>query len=215
DATNFFHYLSSFSQKNMLSTLFMSTFGIKSKLLSMIQTEAGYKEKGHIILKANALVCSDIIQALYVASSLGCKIDLLIRGVCVLKPKLESVSENISVYSIVGKYLEHPRIYYFKHDEYQTYISSADLMPRNLIRRVELMTPIVDKKLSTKVQQILFLQLQDTQLRWELQSDGEYKKVLSEQKINSHNILEEYITKLYNLALKEKNKDDYSKLIKK
>jgi polyphosphate kinase len=65
------------------------------------------------------------------------------------------------------------------------------------------------------VQQILFLQLQDTQLRWELQSDGEYKKVLSEQKINSHNILEEYITKLYNLALKEKNKDDYSKLIKK
>jgi polyphosphate kinase len=193
----------------------MSPFGIKSKLLSMIETEAGYKEKGHIILKTNALVCSDIIQALYVASSFGCKIDLLIRGVCVLKPKLESVSENISVYSIVGKYLEHPRIYYFKHDEYQTYISSADLMPRNLQRRVELMTPIVDKKLSAKVQQILFLQLQDTQLRWELQSDGEYKKVLSEQKINSHNILEEYITKLYNLALKEKNKDDYSKLIKK
>ncbi|MBD3794486.1 MAG: RNA degradosome polyphosphate kinase [Epsilonproteobacteria bacterium] len=215
DATNFFHYLSSFSQKNMLSILFMSPFGIKSKLLSMIETEAGYKEKGHIILKANALVCSDIIQALYVASSFGCKIDLLIRGVCVLKPKLESVSENISVYSIVGKYLEHPRIYYFKHDEYQTYISSADLMPRNLQRRVELMTPILDKKLSAKVQQILFLQLQDTQLRWELQSDGEYKKVLSEQKINSHNILEEYITKLYNLALKEKNKDDYSKLIKK
>ncbi len=104
----------------------------------MIEREASFKGDGMIILKANSLVDSDIIQALYRASIAGCKIELIIRGVCTLKPAVEGISDNISVHSIIGKYLEHPRIYYFKHDENEFYISSADLMPRNLIRRIEI-----------------------------------------------------------------------------
>jgi len=215
DATKFFHYLSSFSHKNKLSILFMSPFGIRDELLKMIEKEAHHKEKGHIILKANALTCPEIIQALYVASNLGCKIDLIIRGVCMLKPKMIGISENISVYSIIGKYLEHARIYYFKHDEFGTYFSSADLMARNLLRRIELMTPIVDKKLSKKVQEILFLQLLDTKLRWELNTQGEYSRIIEQKVLDSHQMLEDYTTKLYNLSLKDKDKEDYSKLSKK
>jgi len=146
-------------------------------------------------------------KALYIASMQGCKIDLIIRGICTLKPSVTGISENISVYSIVGKYLEHPRIYYFKHDEYECYISSADLMPRNLIRRIEIMTPIVENSLKHKIKEILSLQLQDNRLRWKLKNTGEYKLVKAGDKvINNHEILEEYITKLYNKSQKKTRK---------
>jgi len=171
----------------------------------MIEHEANQKEKGLIILKANSLVDPDIIQALYKASIKGCKIELIIRGICTLRPGIKGVSENISVYSIIGKYLEHPRIYYFKHDQNQCYISSADLMPRNLIRRIEILTPITEKLLVQKVKQILSLQLQDNVLRWKLKSSGEYKQVKQndDKVINNHEILEEYITKIHNQSKKE------------
>ncbi|MCB4755100.1 MAG: RNA degradosome polyphosphate kinase, partial [Sulfurovum sp.] len=111
---------------------------------------------------------------------------------------------NITVSSIIGKYLEHPRIYYFKHHQVQCYISSADLMPRNLVRRVELMTPILEKALSQKIEQILILQTTDNQLHWKLQKSGEYIKVPTLGKnINNHEILERYINKLYNKTKKE------------
>ncbi len=207
DATKFFHFITGFADHISMKRLIIAPIGIKPKLLSLIENEASHKEEGHIILKANSLVDSDIIRALYVASIKGCKIELIIRGICTLKPAISGISENISVYSIIGKYLEHPRIYYFKHDENECYISSADLMPRNLIRRIEIMTPIVENNLKDKIKQILSLQLQDNRLRWRLKSTGEYKLVKSGDKIiNNHEILENQITKLYNKSQKKTRK---------
>ncbi len=205
DVTKFFHFLTGFSDYSRLKTLTLSPKHIKPKLIEMIENEASFKDAGHIILKANSLVDPDIIQALYRASMAGCKIELIIRGICALKPGVKDVSENISVYSIIGKYLEHPRIYYFKHDENECYISSADLMPRNLIRRIEILTPIKEPKLAQKLKQILSLQLQDNQLRWKLKSSGEYKQIKQndDTPINNHEILEEYITKLHDKSQKE------------
>ena len=205
DVTKFFHFITGFSDHSELKTLTLAPEHIKPKLIKMIEHEANQKEKGLIILKANSLVDPDIIQALYKASIKGCKIELIIRGICTLRPGVKGVSENISVYSIIGKYLEHPRIYYFKHDEKQCYISSADLMPRNLIRRIEILTPITEKTLVQKVKQILSLQLQDNVLRWKLKSSGEYKQVKQndDKVINNHEILEEYITKIHDQSKKE------------
>jgi len=204
DATHFFHFLTGFSTYTKLDTLFMSPVQIKPKLLKFIEKEAKHGKNGHIILKANSLVDTDIIKALYRASREGCKIDLIIRGICSLKPGIKGVSDTISVYSIIGKYLEHPRIYYFKNNKVKCYISSADLMPRNLIRRVELMTPILEEKLTQKIEQILMLQLADNQLRWELQEDGTYIKVpMLGKAVNNHAILEHYVNKIYDKTKKE------------
>lgn len=195
DATRFFHFLTGFSTEAKLNKLFMSPTQIKPKLISLIKNES--KSNGHIILKSNSLVDTDIIKALYKASQNGCKIDLIIRGICCLKPNVKNISENIIVHSIIGKYLEHPRIYYFKNDKVKVYISSADLMPRNLIRRIELLTPIEESHLSNKVEQILKLQLKDNKLRWILQENGSYKKVNNNDKeINNHQELENYVSKL-------------------
>jgi polyphosphate kinase len=215
DATKFFHFITGFSKHTTLKKLIIAPTSIKSKLLSLIEKESSYKKDGLIILKANSLVDPDVIQALYIASMQGCKIELIIRGICTLRPNVPNVSENISVYSIIGKYLEHPRIYYFKHDKYECYISSADLMPRNLVRRIEIMTPIIEPKLQQKVKQILLLQLEDCKLRWKLESNSEYKQVKCKDKeVNNHNILENYITKLYNKSQKKRPKY-VSKLAKK
>jgi len=204
DATSFFHFLTGFARYTKLDTLYMSPTQIKPKLIKLIEKESKYGKDGHIILKANSLVDVDIIKALYKASKHGCKIDLIIRGICCLKPQIKDVSENINVYSIIGKYLEHPRIYYFKHDKTQCYISSADLMPRNLVRRIELMTPIVEENLKQKIEQILMLQLSDNQLRWQLQEDGNYIKVKTEGKvINNHKILEHYVNKIHDKSNKK------------
>ncbi|NEW61018.1 RNA degradosome polyphosphate kinase [Sulfurovum sp. bin170] len=204
DATKFFHFITGFSDHTTLKRLIIAPTDIKPKLISLIEEESSHKEKGFIILKANSLVDPDIIQALYKASMKGCKIELIIRGICTLKPAVDGVSDNISVYSIIGKYLEHPRIYYFKHDKNECYISSADLMPRNLIRRIEIMTPIVEPHLQKKIKQILSLQLQDSKLRWKLKNSGEYKQVKQGDKIvNNHDILEEFVTKIYDKAQKD------------
>jgi polyphosphate kinase len=204
DATHFFHFLTGFSTHTKLDTLFMSPKQIKPKLLKLIEKEAKHGRSGHIILKANSLVDIDVIQALYKASSEGCKVDLIIRGICCLKPNVKGVSENITVSSVIGKYLEHARIYFFKHDKVKCYIASADLMPRNLVRRVELMTPILEETLTQKIEQILMLQLADNTLRWELQSDGNYTKVPSLGKdVNNHAVLEEYVSKIHDKTKKE------------
>ena len=206
DATHFFHFLTGFSTYTKLDTLFMAPVQIKPKLIKLIEKEGKQGKNGHIILKANSLVDKDIIKALYMASQEGCKIDLIIRGICCLKPGIKGVSENITVSSIIGKYLEHPRIYYFQNNNNKVncFISSADLMPRNLIRRIELMTPILEEKLMQKIVQILMLQLEDNQLRWELQEDGNYVKVpLLGKAINNHEVLEQYVNKIYDKTKKE------------
>lgn len=204
DATHFFHFLTGFSTHTKLDTLFMSPTQIKPKLLKLIEKEYKHGSQGHIILKANSLVDSDIIKALYIASQKGCKVDLIIRGICCLRPGIKGISENITVSSVIGKYLEHARVYFFKHDKVKCYIASADLMPRNLVRRVELMTPILEETLRQKIEQILMLQLADNALRWELQEDGNYTKVpLLGKTVNNHAVLEEYVNKIHDKTKKE------------
>ncbi|NOR55238.1 MAG: polyphosphate kinase 1, partial [Sulfurovum sp.] len=204
DATHFFHFLTGFSTHTKLDTVLMSPKQIKPKLLKLIEKEAKEGKRGHVILKTNSLVDKDIIKALYTASEQGCKIDLIVRGICCLKPGVKGVSENITVSSVIGKYLEHARIYFFKHDKVKCYISSADLMPRNLVRRVELMTPILEDNLTQKIEQILMLQLADNTLRWELQSDGNYTKIPPLGKeINNHCVLEDFVSKIHDKTKKE------------
>ena len=217
DATKFFHFLTGFAEVKKLDYLYMSPMQIKPKLLRAIEKEASYGKDGFIILKANSLVDQAIIKALYKASQAGVRIELIIRGICCLRPNIEGVSENIRVSSIVGKYLEHPRIYYFKHSKIQTYISSADLMPRNLDRRIELMVPIENKKISDRLLQILKVQLSDNTHRYVLQSDGSYIRVKpkeGEEPIDSQELMERYVTKLAKLTTKSSSKH-ISKLAKR
>ncbi|MCV3410184.1 RNA degradosome polyphosphate kinase [Campylobacter lari] len=206
DTTTFFHILSGYSKSRRLKTLSMSPKQIKERILDMIATEANHGKDGVIIAKMNALVDGDVIKALYDASNKGVKIDLIVRGICCLRPGVKGYSENIKVRSIVGKYLEHARILYFKHTEPNYFISSADWMPRNLERRLELMTPIFDEYSRAKLAQILKLQLSDNDLAYELDSEGRYRKItLNEvEKINnSQQILEEYISRIFNTLKKD------------
>ncbi|MFK5936877.1 MAG: RNA degradosome polyphosphate kinase [Sulfurimonas sp.] len=205
DLTRFFHFLTGFSKKGKLNELYMAPSQIKPKILSLIHNETRQGTNGQIIAKINSLVDEDVIRALYKASQAGVKIELIVRGICCLKPQMEEVSENIKVISIIGKYLEHPRTFYFKNDAAQVYISSADWMPRNLVRRIELLTAIKDDVSKEKIIQILKLQCADNSLAHELQSDGSYIKVKKEnaKTINNHKMLEDYVNRISKASKKE------------
>ncbi|SFV68915.1 Polyphosphate kinase [hydrothermal vent metagenome] len=205
DLTRFFHFLTGFSKKGKLNELYMAPSQIKPKILSLIHNETRQGENGQIIAKINSLVDEDVIRALYKASQAGVKIDLIVRGICCLKPGIEGVSENIRVISILGKYLEHPRTFYFKNDASAVYISSADWMPRNLVRRIELLTAIKDETAKNKILQILQLQCADNALSHELQSDGSYIKVKADEENITHNHrhMEEYVNTIVKASKKE------------
>jgi len=205
DSITFFHILTGFSKNKKLNNLKMSPMQMKESLLEMIKTERSYKSKGRIIAKMNSLVDSDVIKALYKASMEGVQIDLIVRGICCLRPGIEGISENIRVISIVGKYLEHSRIFYFKHSSPSIYISSADWMPRNLEKRFELMTPIYEEALAIKLLDLLNLQLNDNVLAWELHANGEYilrHPPEDTKPINSQIFLENYVNRLYKATKK-------------
>ncbi|MGP1579495.1 MAG: RNA degradosome polyphosphate kinase [Wolinella sp.] len=215
DATRFFHNLSGFSHRSKLECISAAPLQIKSKILSLIEQEMKMGIEGRIILKANSIVDIDVIKALYKASQAGVKIDLIVRGICCLRPGLKGVSENIRVISIIGRYLEHARIYYFKNSIPMIYFSSADLMPRNLERRVELMTPVMDEGIAEKLLGILKLQIEDNVQAHELKEDGSYQRVVSEGKsVSSQRIFEEYVSMLY-ASLKRDEEDTKSKRLSK
>jgi len=174
DATHFFHFLTGFSTHTKLDTLFMSPTQIKPKLIKLIEKECKHGSQGHIILKANSLVDSDIIKALYIASQKGCKVDLIIRGICCLKPGIKGISENITVSSVIGKYLEHARVFFFKHYKFKCYISSGDLRPHNLVRRIALMAHTLKETLTQTIQQKIMLQLTDKYIYYEIK-ENEHK----------------------------------------
>ncbi|MGH2327721.1 RNA degradosome polyphosphate kinase [Campylobacter taeniopygiae] len=215
DVTSFFHILSGFNKNRHLKTLSMSPNQIKEKILEMIRIETAKGSEGVIIAKMNSLVDSHIIKTLYEASLQGVQIDLIVRGICCLKPNQE-YSKNIRVRSIIGKYLEHARVFYFKHSEPNYFISSADWMPRNLERRLELMTPIFDERNKAKLAQFLRLQLSDNTLAYELQSDGEYIKVEQNDKtIDSQQTLEDYVSKIYQTLKKDTDQTRATQLASK
>ena len=218
DTTTFFHILSGFSKNRRLQTLSMSPMQIKERVLEMIKTETAHGEQGRIVAKMNALVDSDIVDALVKASSAGVKIDLIVRGICCVRPGVKGLSENIRVRSLIGKYLEHARIFYFRHAEPQIYIASADWMPRNLERRLELMTPIIDKNLQERLLEFLRLQLSDNELAFELQNSGEYTKVRpkdGDARINSQEVLEEYVSGIYKATKKDTDKGKSEQMVAK
>ena len=218
DTTTFFHILSGFSKNRRLQTLSMSPMQIKERVLEMIKTETAHGEQGRIVAKMNALVDSDIVDALVKASSAGVKIDLIVRGICCVRPGVKGLSENIRVRSLIGKYLEHARIFYFRHAEPQIYIASADWMPRNLERRLELMTPIIDKNLQERLLEFLRLQLSDNELAFELQNSAEYAKVRPKEgdaRINSQEVLEEYVGGRYKATKKDSDKGKSEQMVAK
>ncbi len=151
DATDVFNYLTGYSAKNEYRKFMVAPINLRSGIESLIRREIELHHKGepgHLIFKMNALVDKPLIRLLYEASQAGVKIDLIVRGMCCLRPGVPGLSENIRATSIVGRFLEHSRIYYFRNGgDAQVYLGSADLMPRNLDRRVEIVFPIRDVRL--------------------------------------------------------------------
>ncbi len=181
DATAVFNMLSGYSEPLFWNKLALAPLWLKDKFIYLIEREKNYALEGkpaRIIAKMNSLCDKDVIRALYEASTAGVKIDLIVRGICCLKVGIPGVSDNITVRSIVGNFLEHSRIFYFENDEnYEIYCGSADWMPRNLERRVEILFPIETQVLKEKVVQILQYQLQDNLKAHVLQEDGTYERV--------------------------------------
>lgn len=181
DATAVFNMLSGYSEPLAWNKLALAPHWLKKKFLYLIEREKQYALEGreaHIIAKMNSLCDRDIMEALYEASAAGVKIELIVRGICCVKVGIKGVSENISVRSIVGNFLEHSRIFYFANDgKSEIYCGSADWMPRNLERRVEILFPVENEALKAKLMHILKGQLKDTEKAHILNAKGVYEKV--------------------------------------
>jgi polyphosphate kinase len=179
DVHRIFHQLTGMGKSEKIVKILNAPFNLKETILELIKQEthaAKDGKKARIILKANGLTEPKIIQALYKASQAGVSIDLIIRGMCCLRPGVEGVSDNIRVRSIIGRFLEHSRVYYFKHASPSVYCSSADLMERNLHRRVETGFPIEKGSMAKRIIGELEHYVEDAWQSWLLQSDGSYQQ---------------------------------------
>lgn len=180
DATAVFNMLSGYSEPASWNKLIVAPIWMKNRVLDLIRREADNAREGkqaHIIAKMNALCDPKVMEALYEASQAGVKIDLIVRGICCLRAGVPGLSENITVRSIVGDFLEHARILYCYNDGFEEiYMGSADWMPRNLDKRVEIMFPVEDKQAKAQAKHILDVQLADTLKAYLLQPDGMYGK---------------------------------------
>lgn len=195
DATNFFNYLSGYTEKPKFHHLVVAPFDIRDEFIRLIDEEISCHKKygnGFIKAKMNSLTDKDLMMKLYEASIAGVKIELIIRGICCLRPGVPGVSENITVTSIVGRFLEHSRIYWFHHNgENNVFLSSADMMTRNMIKRVEILFPIYSKDIKNRVMNIMNLELKDNQKARIQDSNGKYhykEDHNSDEKINSQEI---------------------------
>ncbi len=187
DATDLFNFLTGYSYQTEYAQLLVAPVNLRERMLELIEREIEHQQKGaggRIIAKVNSLTDDKFIQALYRASQAGVKIDLIIRGICALRPGIEGLSENIRVISIVGRFLEHSRVFYFGNGgEDKIYIGSADWMHRNLDRRVEAAVPINDKHIKQYIRkEILGSYLKDNVNARFLNSDGTYEKVAAKTK---------------------------------
>ena len=180
DATAVFNMLSGYSEPGKWNKLAVAPIWLKDKFLMLINREAENARQGkkaRIIAKMNSLCDPKVMEALYDASAAGVKIDLIVRGICCIKAGVPGLSENISVRSIVGNFLEHSRIFYFFNDGFEDiYMGSADWMPRNLDKRVEITFPVEDPDLKKRIKDILKIQLADTLKAHIMQPDGSYEK---------------------------------------
>jgi len=173
--------LTSLTQPKKLSHLWVAPFDLQKELVKAIKNEARIARlgrPGHIIAKMNALIDESVIEALYEASQAGVRIELIVRGACALRPGVKGMSEHIKVRSIIGRFLEHSRIFYFRNDlAHNLHLSSADWMNRNLFRRVEIAFPILDARLKKRImQEGLQPYLKDNVNAWELDAEGAYHR---------------------------------------
>ncbi len=193
DASEVFNYLTGYSKREGFKKLAVAPVNLRESITRMLEREINHARQGkpaRVILKMNSLTDVKIMEKLYEASKAGVKVDLIVRGICCSRPGVKGVSENIRVISIVGRFLEHSRVFYFANNgKPELYLSSADLMARNLDRRVELMFPIEDPAIAEMVRsQVLETALRDNQHARLLHADGSYRPVVpaaGEEPINS------------------------------
>ncbi len=180
DLTQLFNFLTGYGRNVQYHRLLVAPTALRSGIADLIRNEMAAPGGGRIVLKLNSLADADMIDLLYEASQAGVQIDLIVRGICCLVPGVTGQSENIRVRSIVGRYLEHSRIYRFANgagpSRPRHYIGSADLMPRNLDRRVEALVPVLDPTLQARLEEVLHLCLTDDRLAWSLGPDGHWQR---------------------------------------
>jgi polyphosphate kinase len=186
DLSDLFNLLTGYSRQRRYRRLLVAPATLKPRLIELIRGEAAAGD-GSIVLKMNSLVDPETIDALYEASRAGVRVDLSVRGICCLRPGVPGLSDTIRVRSIVGRFLEHSRIFRFGNRErgFAHFIGSADLMPRNLERRVEVTAPVLDPRLTERLDEILRTGWEDDTLAWELGPDGGWAKVPTERGINA------------------------------
>ena len=196
DLTQLFNFLTGFSREVPYRRLLVAPHWLRDRIVELIQGEvAAGAGRGRIRMKMNSLVDAAIIDELYAASAAGIPVDLVVRGICCLRPGVPGLSENIRVRSIVGRYLEHSRIYHFANGAGEGrpayYIGSADLMPRNLDRRVEALVPVDDPALQERLEEVLAVNLADDQHAWVLDGDGGWTRTRGAAGITAHDQLQE------------------------
>jgi polyphosphate kinase len=199
DVNEVFQQLTGLGRATKLACVWQAPFTLHPRVLEAIDNEAKKakaKKPARIIAKMNALLEPQIIEALYKASQAGVKIDLLVRGVCALRPQVRGLSDNIRVRSVVGRFLEHTRVFHFRNSEPQVWLSSADWMDRNFFRRIELAFPVLDAKLRKRIiDEGLKPYLADNTQAWDMQPDGSYKHCKRGKK-KARNAQQELLQKL-------------------
>ena len=196
DASAFFNLLSGYSDPPIWDSFIVAPINLRERCLQLIDREIEFARNGeaaHMIAKMNSLLDKEIIDKLYEASQVGVKIELIVRGICVLIPGISGISDNITVRSIVGRFLEHSRIFWFRNGgREEIYIGSADWMPRNLNDRVELMIPISDDSLKQRIKEMILLQLADNQKAYLMHSNGTWiKNVATEDRVCAQEIFQQ------------------------
>ena len=195
DVSDLFNTLTGFSRQRVYRKLLVAPVGMRSRFLQLIEREAHHAREGHparIIAKMNSIVDSEIIESLYRASQAGVDIDLIVRGICCLRPAVPGLSERIRVVSVIGRFLEHSRAWYFANqNKPEFYIGSADWMPRNLDRRVECVVPVEDPHLHPRLIALLETCLADNRQAWELAADGTYaqRNPMDSTEVATHRLL--------------------------
>jgi polyphosphate kinase len=193
DATDLFNFLTGYSTKQDYRKLLVAPVNLRQRMTALIEREVEHQrngEEGHLIFKMNSLVDKRVIKTLYKASMAGVKIDLIVRGMCCIRPGLKGISENIRVLSVVGRFLEHSRIYYFRNGgQEEVLLGSADLMPRNINNRVEVLFPVEDEKMIRYLRDDVLAEYQNDNVKARLMdSDGNYHKVFPNEKDDPLNI---------------------------
>ncbi|WP_420434764.1 polyphosphate kinase 1 [Candidatus Poriferisocius sp.] len=198
DLTQLFNSLTGYGRNIEFRRLVPAPQGLRPTVMELIRNEAARGPEGRIIIKINSLADADMVEALYEASQAGVDIDLIVRAICCLRPGVPGMSDTIRVRSLIGRYLEHSRIYYFGNGEDigapAYYIGSADLMPRNLNRRIEALVAVVDPDLRRRLDQVLEINLKDDTLAWDLLPDATWQRVPESTGYEAHTAFEQLAT---------------------